>query len=362
MDKYKIRIDWTIISIIACVGLFLYCLSMVWIPFFLGSLIAYTSEPLVNYLAKRNIKRHYSATMIVLFITVIMAYILTQALPVIYKQIIVICTKLPSELKYLNQYARDFLDQFVREGLIDDNKLMTYINSSTEGFFDMGANFAGQLIKGSAALANSFSILVLTPIVAFYCLKDWPKFIANINKNLPTKYSKIIKDEFKNVNSRLRGFLKGQTIVSLILCVYYVASLSLAGLNEAVSLGIFTGVMVFLPYLGAFLGMILSIGMAIVQLGFSFKIISIVLGVFTVGQFIEGNFLTPRFVGDQIGLHPLWILFALLVGGNLYGVWGLFLALPLGAIIGVLLRFLLRIYRERFVLNGFSNRPKSANQ
>ena len=195
------------------------------------------------------------------------------------------------------------------------------------------------------AFANLISLLVITPVVAFYLLRDWDRLIARIDTWLPRDHAETIRERVREVDRTLAGFLRGQGTVCLILGLFYAIALSIAGLDFGLVVGLVAGLLSFIPYVGAIIGLVLSVGLALLQFDDWLRV-AIVAGIFFVGQAVEGNFLTPKLVGESVGLHPVWIIFGLLAGGALFGFVGVLLAVPAAAVIGVGVRFALDRYLQ----------------
>jgi predicted PurR-regulated permease PerM len=214
-----------------------------------------------------------------------------------------------------------------------------------------GTNLLGQVISGGVAIANLISLLVITPVVAFYLLRDWDRIVARVDTWLPRGHAGAIREQAREIDRTLAGFLRGQGTVCLILGVFYAIGLTLAGLDFGLVVGLVAGLLSFIPYVGAIVGLVLSVGLALVQFDDWLRI-AVVAGIFFVGQAVEGNFLTPKLVGESVGLHPVWIIFGLLAGGALFGFVGVLLAVPAAAVIGVGVRFALGRYMQSPYYHG----------
>ena len=201
------------------------------------------------------------------------------------------------------------------------------------------------LISNGFAFINIISLLLISPVVAFYMLRDWHKFTAKIQGLIPQKHKQTVLDGMQQVSRIISGYLRGQALVCLCLGSYYSFGLWLVGLEMGVVVGFLAGIISFIPYVGSISGFLMSMALVITQYGTLPKIIA-VLVVFGIGQFVEGNFLTPKLVGENIGLHPVWVMFALLAGGVLLGLLGMIIAVPCAAIIGVLLKYLIKNYKQ----------------
>lgn len=212
-----------------------------------------------------------------------------------------------------------------------------------------GLQFGGKLLKGLVsngfALINLISLLLITPVVAFYMLRDWDTFVKKVDNLLPRKSKNVIREQFRQIDRALSGFIRGQLSVCLILGTYYSLGLKFVGLDLGILVGFLAGLISFIPYVGSISGFVISIILALAQFNDYTKVLE-VIAVFAIGQFVEGNFLTPKLVGDNVGLHPVWVMFALLAGGVLLGFLGLMIAVPVAAIIGVLMRYTINNYKK----------------
>jgi predicted PurR-regulated permease PerM len=188
------------------------------------------------------------------------------------------------------------------------------------------------------------SLVVVTPIVAFYLLEDWDHIIAKIDSWVPRDHVETVRSLGRDINTAMAGFIRGQGTVCLVLGTFYAVLLSFSGLKFGLAIGAIAGALTFIPYAGALIGGVLAIGVALVQFWPDFWSIGIVVGIFALGQFLEGNFLSPKLVGKSVGLHPVWLMFALFAFGYAFGFVGLLLAVPMAAAAGVLMRFALRQY------------------
>ena len=217
-----------------------------------------------------------------------------------------------------------------------------------KGNIGNGVKLASKLFQGlianGFAFINLISLILITPIVAFYMLRDWDTFVKKFEGLLPKKSKRGIMQSMQEINTIIAGFIRGQLSVCVILGLYYSIGLKLVGLELGLLVGFIAGVISFIPYVGSITGFVLAIILAFAQFN-DITHVMYVVAVFLSGQFLEGNFLTPKLVGDNVGLHPVWVMFALLAGGVLLGFLGLMLAVPVAAIIGVLLRNLIKRYK-----------------
>jgi predicted PurR-regulated permease PerM len=210
-----------------------------------------------------------------------------------------------------------------------------------------GLSLVGQtalnLVQSSVAIANLLSLIFITPVVTFYLLRDWDRIVTKIDALLPRQHAAVIRAQGRAIDTTLAGFARGQATVCIILATYYATALMIAGLPFGLAVGMVAGLLTFIPYLGAIGGFVIAMAIALVNFD-SWSGVIAVAAIFGVGQVVEGNVLTPKLVGDRVGLHPVWVIFALLAGGTLFGFLGLLLAVPTAAGIGVLVRFALSRY------------------
>jgi predicted PurR-regulated permease PerM len=202
------------------------------------------------------------------------------------------------------------------------------------------------------ALVNLLSLLFLTPVVTFYLLRDWERVVNAIDSALPLDHADTIRRLAHESNAAIAGYLRGQALVCITLGSIYAIGLSLVGLQFGLVIGLIAGAISFIPFVGTFVGAVMALGMALVQFPPDWWGVAKVAAVFLFGQALEGNVLSPKLVGDRVGLHPVWIMFALLAGGSIFGFTGVLIAVPVAAVIGVIVRHLLHRYRESAIYRG----------
>ncbi|HTJ63408.1 MAG TPA: AI-2E family transporter [Alphaproteobacteria bacterium] len=317
------------------------------LPFLLGMALAYVSDPFADRLERLRIPR-WLATLIVLGL-IVGGGILTLVLvaPLIVNQIMQLAQQAPHYIDVLRHRILPEITSFVARvgGPSDAADLQKQATAYVGSFSSWVVSILGQIWSSGVAIANTIYVLLLTPLVAFYFLRDWDHMIARIDGWMPRAHAGMFRGLAHEIDDILAGFIRGQATVCLIFAVYYSVALSLAGLNFGIIIGIAAGVLTFIPYLGAIAGLIASIGVAFVQFD-DYTRIAIVAGVYILGHLIEGNVVTPVLVGDRVKLHPVWIIFALAAGGALFGFTGVLLAVPVAAVIGVLVRFGLTQYLD----------------
>lgn len=322
----------------------LYALESILMPFLTGLLVAYAMNPAVRRLQHWGIPREMGTVVMIGSFFLCLGLLLCIAIPFLETELLRLAARVPQYGERLITLLQPFLDEIVSYIPPRDlERLRTLASSYIGDVITWGLHFMATLFTNGLALANLLSLIVITPFVAFYCLRDWEKIISALDKCFPRAYQASLRRLFTEINATLGGFAKGQALVCLVMGVYYCISLTLLGLDFSLIVGSVIGALTFIPYIGALLGFTLSIGIALAQFS-DWMSVGNVAAIFFVGQLLEGYIFVPYFVGDRIGLHPVWIIFSLLAGGVLYGFVGILFALPLAAALGVLLRHGLEIY------------------
>ena len=251
---------------------------------------------------------------------------------------------------------QNFADPYIKQVFSDiSDEDLKQIGANAAGFakqaLDVLTNLFKSIISGGAKVIDVASIMVLTPLVTFYLLRDWDLLVARIDGWLPRKSAPVIREQFSRIDETLAGFVRGQASVCLILGSFYATGLSIVGLEFGLLVGLGAGFISFIPYVGASIGLAVGFTIALVQFS-DWMPIAIVVGIFLTGQTAESYVLTPKLVGERVGLHPVWLIFALMAGGSLAGFTGVLLAIPVAAIIGVLVRFGLAEYLKSALYTG----------
>lgn len=328
------------------VGIMLYLLSGILLPFAAGLILAYLLDPIVEKLVDAGIGRVLATSLILGSFALIFTTVLVLILPLIAHQLSDFIASIPDILTRIQALIHDKGAPLLQK--IGGFKSLEDLKGSWSTFAGQGAGWLGgalkSLLSGGQAVAGIMSLLVITPVVTFYMLCDWDRMIKTIDECLPRAHVETIRSLMREIDSTMGGFLRGQALVCLFLGSFYAIGLALMGVKSGVLIGVMTGAMSFIPYVGSITGLIIGTSVAIAQFWPDAVWPIAVLVLFGVGQFIEGNFLTPKLVGASVGLHPVWLLFALLAFGSLFGFLGLLLAVPIAAIIGVLTRFFLKQY------------------
>jgi len=323
----------------------LWLLSPILLPFLAGFVLAYFLDPIADRLQKWGFSRLTAALLIVVVALVVVVTSLVVFVPMLADQVGRFAGELPALIQSLSARLNAWAPSWMKDAV---NNSGTDIQASITQFAGNAADWILSVLKtllsGGLALVNLVSLLVVTPIVAFYMLVDWDRMLDAIDSCVPRDYVDTVRELGRDVNSAMAGFIRGQGTVCLLLGIFYAAGLTFAGLKFGLAIGLLAGALTFIPYAGAMTGGVLAIGVALVQFWPDYWSIGLVVGVFAVGQFLEGNFLSPKLVGKSIGLHPVWLMFALFAFGYVFGFVGLLLAVPMAAAAGVLVRFALRQY------------------
>jgi predicted PurR-regulated permease PerM len=340
------------IGALAVLVLVLWLLSNILLPFIAGLVLAYFLDPVADALERLGLPRLGASLVILLFNVLALSLVLVLLVPILGDQISKFAGDLPSLLHALvvrfNELAPQWLKDMLAKSGTDIQGSVADIAGKAAGWI---VSLLSSLLSGGMALVNLVSLMVVTPIVAFYLLEDWDVMVAKVDSWLPREHVTTIRGLATEINDALAGFIRGQGTVCLLLGSFYGISLTLAGLKFGLAIGLAAGFLTFIPYAGALTGGVMAIGVGLVQFWPDYLSILIIVGIFAVGQFIEGNILSPKLVGHRIGLHPVWLMFALFAFGYLFGFVGLLLAVPLAAAAGVLVRFALHQYlRSRLYL------------
>jgi predicted PurR-regulated permease PerM len=334
---------WLVALALASVALWL--LSGVLLPFVVGFALAYLLAPPTAKLRRLGVNPLVAALVMVAVVILALVVLALIVGPIFAEQLAALITSIPKYVGRLQSIlldpSRPWLQRIIGSGIADANKSVGDLISQGTSWL---AAFLASLWSGGQALVSLFSLIVVTPVVTFYLIYDWDRMIARVDNWVPRRHLDTVRELAREIDAAIAGFVRGQSAVCLILAVMYAVALSLVGLNFGALIGLISGLIGFIPYVGSLTGLVLSVGVATAQFWPDWVMIVVVLGVFLVGQFIEGNILSPTLVGERVGLHPLWIIFALLAFGYLFGFVGLLLAVPLAAAIGVLARFGLRRY------------------
>jgi predicted PurR-regulated permease PerM len=325
--------------------LLLWLLGDVLMPFVAGMALAYLLDPLVRQVERLGLNRAISSVVVVLGFILIIAFALILLMPVLAEQISDFAARVPHYVERLrqviNESSQGWLGKYIGDKMPEAQKSAGTVAAAAASW--VGA-ILGSLWSGGRALVSILSLAIITPIVAFYLLLDWPRMLKTVDSWVPIPYRETVRKLAREMDRAIAGFVRGQAIVCLILGTFYSVSLMLMGVNFGLLIGITAAILGFAPYVGTTTGFLLAVGVATAQFWPDWHMPALAAGVFAVGQFVEGNILQPQLVGKEIGLHPVWLMFSLIAFAYLFGFVGLLVAVPVAAAIGVLVRFLLSQY------------------
>jgi predicted PurR-regulated permease PerM len=331
------------LAILAWVVLDLF--ASVLLPFVAAAGIAYFLDPAAGRLTRAGMGRGAAA---LLLICALLAAGLIFALllyPLIIAQIGILIGRLPDYVSDIRTFAADViahLQQRLGPEFVDE-KLRDLVGGQAGAMLSFLATALSRVIGSGFALFNVLTLVVVTPVVAFYLLRDWPRVVARVDSWLPRRYAGVLRAQAREVDRILSAWLRGQMMCCIILALFYTVGLSVVGLDLGLIVGLAAGLLSFIPYVGTITGGVSSIGLALAQFP-TWTGVLMVAGVFVLGQILEGYVIYPRFLGDRVELHAVWVIFALFAGGAAFGFVGVLLAVPVAAAIGVLCRFWLRRY------------------
>lgn len=339
--------------VLAVLILVLYVLADVLLPFVAGLAIAYFLDPVADKLENWGLSRLWATLVIVgCFILSFLLFIFLLA-PLLTVQLTQFATNFPDYLGTI----RNLVSEWSKGRVADFIGISPDAASAPLKFViaKIGTWFTGvvpTLLSGGRALISFLALFIVTPVVAFYMLYDWDRMVETVDGWLPRDHQETIRELARQMDAALAGFVRGQGTVCLILGSIYAVGLTIIGLNFGLLIGLVAGLISFVPYVGSTVGLIVAGGVAIVQFLPDWIPVIATFGVFIFGQFIEGHFLSPKLVGDSVGLHPVWLMFALFAFGYLFGFVGMLLAVPLAAAVGVLSRFALNQYLSSKIYEG----------
>ena len=348
-------IDWhsgLLLTALLMFGALLWVLSPILAPFLAAIILAYIFNPLVNWLAAHNVPRGAGTVLAVLLLVIIVATLLVIVLPLFYKEISQLTALIPNFLEHLKSTVVPWLNSRLGiEIALDPASFRQFMQDNLSDSGGIAKRVFVSVGTGGLAVVGILVTLALIPIVFFYVLRDWPLLVGNVNDMVPRRIHATVTGIAAEIDAVLSEFLRGQLLVMLIMAAFYVIGLWAVGLKFALPVGLITGLLVFVPYLGVGMGMVLGTVAAVIQFD-ALLGVALVWGVFGAGQIVESFFVTPKFVGRRIGLHPVAVIFALLAFGQVFGFFGVLLALPASAAILVGLRRLQTRYRSSAVFSG----------
>ncbi len=334
-----------LVGLLVVAWLVLQLFASVLLPFVAASGIAYFLDPPATKLTRNGVPR--GAAALLLIVALIAAGLLFALLlyPLILSQVGMLIARVPDYVNALHGFASEVVARLQERLGPDyvDEKLRDLVSGQAGAMLGFLAGALSRVIGGGFALFNVLSLAVVTPVVAFYLLRDWPRIVARLDGWLPRRYAGVLRAQAREVDRILSAWVRGQAVCCLVLAVFYAVGLSMVGLDLGLIVGLAAGVLSFIPYVGTISGGVASIGLAFAQFP-TWAGVAEVAVVFVAGNLLEGYVIYPRFLGDRVELHAVWVIFALLAGGAAFGFLGVLLAVPVAAVIGVLSRFWLRRY------------------
>lgn len=342
----------------------LWLLGDIMLPFILAMAVSYMLDPVADRLEAWGLSRVLATVVITAVAAFVFVLIALLVIPTLVKQtadLIAITPKLIQDLQH-------FLTAKFPQILDESSQLHQSLLKIADTIQSKGGALLSSALNSVMSIFNLMMILFLVPVITFYLLMDWDRMVAEVDKLLPRDHAPVIRDLASRIDKTLASFIRGQGTVCLILGIFYAAALMLVGLKFGLVTGVIAGALTFIPYVGALVGGVLSIGLALFQFWGGSDIINgetvmvatdwirigLVAGIFGLGQFLEGNVLTPKLVGSSIGLHPVWLIFALAAFGTIFGFVGMLIAVPVAAAIGVITRFAIEQYQESRLYKGLS--------
>jgi len=334
------------------------------LPFIAGMALAYALDPVADWLQRRGFNRLAATLTIVVLFILIFVISLLLVVPVLANQVVDFIENIPAYAERLQSLFSGVLNSRFAAVLGIDGET---IKQSLGGLLSQGTTWLTGILtglwSGGAAVINVVSVLVVTPVVAFYLLYDWDRMIAVVDSWIPRDHVDTVRELARDMDRTTAAFVRGQGLTCIILGLVYAGGLAIVGLNFGLLIGLVAGLISFIPYLGFTVGFIVSIIVALVQFLPDWMPIGGVVIVFIIGQLVEGYILQPNLIGKSVGLHPVWLLFALFAFGLLFGFVGLLIAIPVSASLGVLVRFALSRYLTSPIYRGQSEEaePKAAH-
>jgi predicted PurR-regulated permease PerM len=321
-------------------------LSDILFPFLVGMATAYMLDPAADRLERMRFSRVAATSIITVIVFLVLALVVLILLPPLADQSARLATELPGYVEGLRDRLLPALTGLIeRFSLATDLSATGMIKEQSGKAIEVFVGSVTGLLQSGVALLNLVALMFVTPIVTFYMLRDWDRMITSIRNLVPPDHLRSFDRLGEQIDEVLAGFIRGQGMVCAFLALFYGLGLWAAGLNYGLIIGILTGLVSFVPFIGMALGLVVGLSVAVFQFQ-DIWMIALVAGIFGLGQFIEGNLISPRLVGSRIHLHPVWVIFAVLAGTALFGLLGTLLAVPFAAVLGVLIRFWVERYQQ----------------
>jgi predicted PurR-regulated permease PerM len=343
---------WYVLIVVAFVGFLLYLLAPVLTPFMMAAIFAYIADPLVDRLETVKVPRTLAVVIVFVVLSTIAVLALIILVPMIEKQVVILGKQIPGYVEAIQTNLIPWLNSKFGLSLeLDLGAIKQSVQESWKQAGGVATTAISYVTRSGAVLAGWAANLLLIPVVTFYLLRDWDILIARIGELVPRKHLPVVSRLAKSSDEVLGSFLRGQMLVMLSLAIIYSVGLWIIGLDLALLGGLIAGIVSFVPYLGFIVGILFAGIAAVMQFQDLIHLFYVAI-VFGIGQMVEGMFLTPNLVGDRIGLHPVAVIFAVLAGGQLFGFLGVLLALPVAAVIAVIIRYIHECYVDSSMYSG----------
>lgn len=337
-------------------------LKEILLPFVVGIGFAYGLSPIADWLERWGVPRILATLLLVGCLVVLFVLAVIFLGPVVVEQVRQFAEVLPGELLRLRGISEVWAKENLGDVLPDSEQSIAQAFEWLSSNSDVVAGWvAASLWTQGRALFALVSLLLISPLVTFYLLVDWKRMLAEVDKALPREHAGTLRAMGHDINGAVGAFIRGQGTVCLVLAMFYALGLWLVGLNYGVLIGIVTGLMAIVPFLGWIVGTITALTLAMIQFWPQSLPVFMVLLVFLAGQALDAGFLSPKIVGPKIGLHPVWLIFALFAFSYLFGIVGTLVAVPMAAAVGVMVRYALRAYRSSSVYTGEQSVAVSKN-
>lgn len=351
LKRVSDRHTWWLFVTLVVVGFLFYYLGPILTPFLFGALIAYICHPLVARLERYRIPHLLAVVLVLLLVAGIFIAMIGVMIPILESQIALLIERLPDYLDNLRDKLEPWLLQNFGIALqLDKEHLSAAVSEHWRSAGGFAQRMLPSLKSGGLALINFFVNLVLVPVVLFYVLRDWDALLHRVDELIPLRWRETVHMLARQIDDLLGAFFRGQLSIMVLMAIFYIVTLWAIGLDLAFPIGVISGLLTFVPFLGVFTGVALATLAGLMQFG-SFMDLLPIWGIFIVAQPLEGYVFTPWLVGDKIGLHPVMVIFAVLAFGSLFGFFGVLLALPASAVLLVLLRY----FRQRYFASRIYN-------
>lgn len=334
------------LGLLAALFVVLALFRAVLLPFVLGGLIAYLLRPAVEALGRVGISRRHAAFVLVFVFAAGVVIAFMALLPIVMREAAQFAREVPLYIQRLHDLIYPLIQDALRMiGQNDPAALKADLMSNSAPAVNFAGNVASGILIGGQNIAAAVYVITITPVAAYFMIKDWDSMTAWIKGLIPPSKTEVVMKLWREIDRKIAGFIRGQLLVMFSLGAAYAIALSVAGLDYGFLIGIVAGLLSIIPMVGSVVGLLAGVLMAWFQTG-EWSFVALIAGIFIAGQLIEGNFLTPKIIGDRVGLHPLWVFFAIMAGASLFGIPGMIVAVPVAAIISVLLAYGIYLYKK----------------